>query len=136
MIRSVTIHCDGGARPNPGPAGAGVVVLDDASGDVVAEISESLGVSTNNEAEYRALILGLERALALGARHVTVRADSELVVKQVLGAYAVKKPHLEPLHARVTALLARFEGHTITHVRREHNRRADELATAAILRRR
>ena len=130
----VTVHCDGGARPNPGPAGTGAVVTDDSTGAVLAEISEPIGVATSNEAEYRALILALQKALAIGATRVAVRVDSELVVKQVSGDYRVKKAHLKPLHAEAMALLARFHGWTIEHVPRKQNTRADALADGAVQR--
>jgi len=128
---AVTIECDGSARPNPGPAGAGAVVCDEA-GIVLAEVSEPLGMSTSNVAEYHALLHALQRALDLGATHVNVRADSELMVRQINRAYSVKKPHLKPLHARALALFARFESWTIEQVPREQNARADALARAAI----
>jgi ribonuclease HI len=129
---AVTIRCDGGAQPNPGPAGAGVVIVDDATGDTLATISEPLGVRTNNEAEYAALILGLEKALALGATRVTVLADSELVVRQMNGDYAVRKPHLRRSHLAAKELLKRFESWQMRHIEREKNTLADKLANEAI----
>jgi ribonuclease HI len=131
-MRAVTIQCDGGAQPNPGPAGAGVVIVDDATGETLATISEPLGVRTNNEAEYAALILGLERALALGATRVTVLADSELVVRQMNGDYAVRKPHLRRSYLAAKELLKRFESWQMRHIEREKNTLADKLANEAI----
>jgi probable phosphoglycerate mutase len=133
-VRSVTIRCDGGASPNPGPAGAGAEIVDDSTGEVIAELSEPLGIATNNQAEYRALLIALERALELGAQAVTVYADSELVVRQVLGLYAVKDAALKPLHDRAKQMLERFARRSVHHVPREQNQRADALATAAIAR--
>jgi ribonuclease HI len=125
------LRTDGGARGNPGPAGAGFV-LQDSSGAVVADGGKFLGVATNNEAEYEALRWGLETALARGVRTIEVRADSELVVRQVLGVYRVKNARLAPLHAQVMRLLGEFEGHHVMHVRRAENQAADDLANAAM----
>ncbi|HVF54180.1 MAG TPA: reverse transcriptase-like protein [Actinomycetota bacterium] len=126
-----TINTDGGARGNPGPAGIGAVVRDD-SGEVIAELAESIGVATNNVAEYKALIAGLELALEKGLTHVEVRVDSELVVSQVNGLWRIKKDQLLLLAARARALLGRFESATIVHVRRELNSDADALANQAM----
>jgi ribonuclease HI len=132
-VLSVTIKCDGGARPSSGgPAGAGVQIFDDSTGQVIAEFSEPLGFATSNQAEYRALIIGLEQALKLGARRVNVRADSQLVIRQVLGQYAVRDAGLKPLHKRVMELLEKFESRDVQHIPRKQNKRADELATAAV----
>jgi ribonuclease HI len=125
------IHTDGAARGNPGPAGAGAV-LRDADGRLVAEIAQPLGRATNNVAEWTAVALALEEALRLGATHVDLRMDSELVARQLAGVYRVKHPDLKPLHARVTGLLGRLEGYTIGHVPRELNREADRLSNVAI----
>lgn len=125
-----TVNTDGACRGNPGPGGAGVVVKD-ADGAVLAELSRSLGRTTNNEAEYQALILGLEEAARLGARRLEVRMDSELAVRQLTGVYRVKNERLLPLYQRAKALLARFEGYEIVHVRRELNAEADSLASRA-----
>ena len=92
----LVVHVDGGARGNPGPAAIGVVVSEP-GGDVIDEVAERIGVATNNVAEYRALLLGLERAAALGAREVEIVNDSELVAKQLTGAYKVKHPAMKPL---------------------------------------
>jgi ribonuclease HI len=127
----VVVHSDGGARGNPGPAGIGVVVTD-AAGRVLAEIAEGIGHATNNVAEYRAVIAGLERARELGAARVRVRADSLLVVSQLAGAWKVKEAGLRPLWARARELASGFEQVTFEHVRRERNRAADALANRAM----
>jgi ribonuclease HI len=126
------IHTDGAARGNPGPAGAGAVLRDAADGSLVAEIATFLGVRTNNYAEWTAVELALEEALAHGARQVDLRTDSELVARQIAGRYRVKHPDLKPIHARVMAMLARFGGYTVGHVPRELNREADRLSNVAI----
>jgi ribonuclease HI len=122
---------DGAARGNPGPAGAGAV-LKKPSGEVLAEVSGFLGHTTNNVAEYKALLMGLERALALGIRRIEVRADSELLIKQLRGEYRVKDEKLKLLFAEAKALLARFASSKLLHVRREQNAEADRLANAGI----
>jgi len=125
------IYTDGGARGNPGPAAAGGVILAD-DGRVVAEISEYLGVATNNVAEYRALLLALDRALDAGFRRADVCMDSELIVRQLTGHYRVKDAKIIPLHAKARHLLARFDNGHIPHVRRDRNRHADKLVNAAL----
>jgi len=125
------LHADGASLGNPGSGGAGAVIYDD-QGRVVAEISQHLGLAvTNNEAEYQALILGLDRLRALGAENIRICLDSELVVRQVKGEYKVKNPRLAVLFRQVMALLSGFETYDIAHVRRELNRAADALASAA-----
>jgi ribonuclease HI len=126
------IHTDGAARGNPGPAGAGAVLRDAADGAILAEIAEPLGRATNNVAEWTAVRLALEEALRLGATHVDLRLDSELVARQISGIYRVKHPDLKPLHAAVMRLLARLNGYTVGHVPRELNRDADRLSNVAI----
>jgi ribonuclease HI len=126
----LVINVDGASRGNPGPAAIGVVIAD-ASGREVLAWGEAIGRTTNNVAEYRAAIAGLEKALELGARSVELRADSELLVHQVNGRYRVKNAGLRPLHAKVTELLGRFESWSAAYVPREKNARADALATAA-----
>ncbi len=125
------VYCDGASRGNPGPAAMGALVIDPA-GRVRHEVSERLGVATNNVAEYRGLIAGLEAALALGARRVEVRMDSELIVRQAIGRYKVKNPGLIPLHNRLLALRSRFDEVVFRHVPRTENRRADALANRAL----
>jgi ribonuclease HI len=127
----VVVYVDGGARGNPGPAGIGVVITDD-HGAELACANDFIGVATNNEAEYRALLLGLERALELGAREVEVVNDSQLVARQITGEYRVRKAELKPLHAQALATLRRFERWTVRSVPREQNERADGLVNDAI----
>jgi len=125
------IYTDGGARGNPGPAAAAGVIAA-ADGSPVAEVSEYLGVATNNVAEYRALILTLRRALDEGCRIVDVRMDSELVVRQLQGTYRVKDEKMRPLHAAAVKLLAQFERADVSHVRRDENKLADDLVNAVL----
>jgi len=122
---------DGGARGNPGPAGIGIVITA-GDGSVLARANDYIGVATNNAAEYRALLLGLERARELGAREVEVVNDSQLVARQVTGEYRVKKADLRPLHAEALAALGGFERWSIRSVPREQNVLADELVNDAI----
>lgn len=129
--RRLLIHTDGAARGNPGPAGAGAILRDE-SGTTVAEVAEYLGVRTNNYAEWTAVELALERALAEGASAVDLRLDSELVARQISGRYRVKHPDLKPIHQRVMALLGRMDAYTVGHVPRELNRDADRLSNVAI----
>jgi len=128
---SLTLHSDGGSRGNPGPAGAGAVLYDE-QGQEVAALSRYLGRTTNNEAEYQALLMGLKRAQELGARRLTVKMDSELIVRQLEGKYRVKAPGLKPMYDQAKRLLQGFASVTILHVRREFNKRADELANQAM----
>lgn len=127
----VVVHVDGGARGNPGPAAAASVVSS-TSGEVLDESSELIGVASNNVAEYRALLLGLARARALGATEVAVVNDSELIAKQVQGVYKVKHPAMRPLHGEAMRALAFFEGWQIRSVPRAQNARADALVNAAL----
>lgn len=122
---------DGGARGNPGPA-AIAAVLATPDGEVIEQAAEPIGRATNNVAEYRALLLGIERAVAFGAAELDLVGDSELVVRQVKGEYKVKDPGLRELHAQVRAALAGFERWSIRHVRREHNAEADRLVNEAL----
>lgn len=126
------IHTDGAARGNPGPAGAGAVLRDATTGEVLAEIAEPLGRATNNVAEWTAVRLALEEARRLGATHVDLRMDSELVARQISGVYRVKHPDLKPIHTATMALLRSFAGYTVGHVPRELNRDADRLSNVAI----
>jgi len=127
----LVVHVDGGARGNPGPAAVGVVVSTP-EGDVLDEIGQVIGVATNNVAEYRGLLLGLERARALGADEVEVVNDSELVARQVSGEYKVKHAGLKPLHREVLGALRGFARWSISPVPRERNARADALVNAAL----
>ena len=125
------MHVDGGARGNPGPAAAGAVVSA-SDGTVLDEASALLGEMTNNAAEYHGLLLGLERARALGATEVEVVNDSELVARQVTGVYKVKHAGMRPLHARALAVLEGFDTWSIRSVPREQNARADALVNGAL----
>jgi ribonuclease HI len=127
----MVVNVDGGARGNPGPAAVGVVVQD-ADGEVLEEVGERIGSATNNVAEYRAVLLGIERARALGASELELIGDSELIVRQVKGEYKVKDAALRELHAKVSRALAPFDGWSIRHVRRESNAEADRLVNEAL----
>lgn len=127
----VIVHVDGGARGNPGP-GAAACVVSSPAGDVIGEYTQLLGTVTNNVAEYRALLLGLERARELGAGEIEVIGDSELIAKQVRGLYRVKHVAMKPLHQAALAALARFERWSIRTVPRAQNARADALVNAAL----
>jgi ribonuclease HI len=127
----VVVNVDGGSRGNPGPAAIAAVVQD-AGGEVLEERGETIGRATNNVAEYRALLLGIERARALGATELELVGDSELVVKQVKGEYKVKDATMRKLHAEVKEALRDFESWSIRHVRREHNAEADRLVNEAL----
>ena len=131
--RTLIINADGASRGNPGPAAIGATIKDE-NGRLLASVSERIGRTTNNQAEYRALIAALEKAISLEARRVDIRLDSELVVRQVEGRYKVKKATLRPLYLRVGELLGQLEGFTLTHVPREQNAEADRLANAALKR--
>lgn len=126
------MYTDGGARGNPGPAGIGVFITDE-TGKMLEEHAVFLGHATNNQAEYKAVLLALERALALGAEGVEIRADSELLIKQANGEYKVKHPNIAPLYLQMknfeTALGNRVR---YRHVRREKNKDADRLANEAM----
>ena len=125
------IQADGASRGNPGEAGVGAVISD-ARGRTIKELKRFLGMATNNVAEYRAVILALEKALDFGAGSVTVYLDSELVVRQLRGEYRVREAHLKTLHRQALEILNRFSKYNIHHVPREENRRADQLANEAI----
>ena len=127
----VVVHVDGGSRGNPGPAAA-AAVISTPEGELIEEASTLLGVASNNVAEYRGLLLGLERAHALGATEVEVVNDSELVAKQLNGIYKVKHPDMRPLHAQALAALRAFERWSIRSVPREQNEQADALVNAAL----
>jgi ribonuclease HI len=127
----LVVHVDGGARGNPGPAAAAAVVSTP-DGDVVDEAHELLGVVTNNVAEYRGLLLGLDRARALGADEVEVINDSELVARQVNGEYKVKHADMKPLHAEATKALSQFARWRVRSVPRAQNAAADALVNQAL----
>ncbi|TMB53482.1 MAG: ribonuclease HI family protein [Chloroflexi bacterium] len=130
--RRLLIYTDGAARGNPGPAGLGAILRDAETGDTLAELATYLGVRTNNVAEWSAVEAALDEALRLGATHVDLRMDSELVARQIAGIYKVKHPDLKPIHSRVMAQLARLEGYTVGHVPRALNAEADRLSNVAI----
>jgi ribonuclease HI len=128
----LVVNVDGGARGNPGPAAIGAVVRD-GNGAVLEERGERIGTATNNVAEYRALLLGIERATELGASELELVGDSELIVRQVKGEYKVKDGTLRELHAEVKRALRPFgDRWAIRHVRREQNAEADRLVNAAL----
>ncbi len=124
-------YADGASRGNPGPAAIGAVLLDEAGREVYT-ISKPIGVATNNQAEYRAAIAAVEAALALGARRLELRMDSELVVRQLQHRYRVRDPVLRRLFARLVELRRRFQEFTVKAIPRAENRRADALANRAL----
>jgi probable phosphoglycerate mutase len=126
-----TAHCDGGSRGNPGPSGYGAVI-EDASGHVVAELSGFLGIRTNNYAEYSGLLGVLRWTIEHGAKRLRVISDSELMVKQMQGKYAVKSPILRPLYEEARKLSRRIESFEMRHTLRGGNKRADQLANEAM----
>ena len=130
-VERVVVYVDGGARGNPGPAGIGVVIAD-ASGNELARANDYIGVATNTTAEYRALLLGLERARDLGARELRIVNDSQLVERQVSGQYKVKSADLRPLHEQALGALRHFERWSIHSVPRAENELADSLVNEAI----
>jgi probable phosphoglycerate mutase len=125
----ISAHCDGGARGNPGPAGFGALIQD-ADGTVLAELSEFLGIQTNNFAEYCGLLAALDFALQNG--HRRLRVVSELMVKQIQGKYQVKSPILRPLYDQAKKKIAQLEGFQIAHALRHKNKDADRLANQAM----
>ena len=126
-----TAHCDGGARGNPGPSGYGAVI-EDSQGQVVARLSQFLGIQTNNYAEYSGLLALLEWAIATGAKSLRVISDSELMVKQMKGQYKVKSPGLRPLWEEAKRRAARLDRFEIRHTLRGGNKEADQLANEAM----
>ena len=127
----IEIYVDGGSRGNPGPSGVGVVILD-ANGKRLKEVSKYIGEATNNIAEYNALLYGLEEALMLRVDEIVVNLDSELVAKQLTGDYRVKDSILKPLFERAMNMLNSFKGFEIRHIEREKNKEADKLVNRAI----
>jgi ribonuclease H / adenosylcobalamin/alpha-ribazole phosphatase len=128
---SVVVSCDGAARGNPGPAGIGVVVSTH-DGTVLEELGEGIGPATNNVAEYRAAIAGLELAAKHGAKRVHLRSDSRLLIEQLAGRWKVKNPPLQRLHEEARALIKGFEKVTLEHVPRERNKEADRMANVGV----
>jgi ribonuclease HI len=129
-VSRVTVNVDGGARGNPGPAAIGVVLR--ADGEVLEEVGETIGEATNNVAEYRALLRGIELAAARGASELELIGDSELVVRQVEGRYKVKNAGMKELHEEVKRALREFDSWSIRHVRRAENADADRLVNQAL----
>lgn len=131
-MEELVIYTDGGSRGNPGDAGIGAVIYDINKENILKEISQYIGIQTNNVAEYTALLKALEQATQMGARRVKLYLDSELIVKQIKGEYRVKNEGLIPIYNMVSALLKKFDAYEITHVRREFNKLADKLVNKAI----
>ena len=129
--KNLIIHADGASRGNPGPSAIGVVIEDE-QGRVVARISKAIGITTNNRAEYLALIAGLKEALKLGAESVELKMDSELVVRQLTGKYRVRNPALKPLFEQAHQLMKEFQSSPIVHIPREQNKAADALCRRAL----
>jgi ribonuclease HI len=125
------INTDGLSKNNPGPAAIGAI-LKDTCGKIVATISQAIGVATNNEAEYRAIVTALEKALKLGAKQIELRSDSELVVNQLNGRYKIKSTALRPFYLQTAKLLGQFEKVAVVYVPREQNTEADRLANEAL----
>jgi len=130
-IKRALIFTDGVAEPNPGPAAIGAAIKDE-QGKLIASISQPIGRATNNQAEYRAVIAALEKAIGLGADQVDMRSDSELVVNQINGRYRVKNAALKSLHQQVKQLQSQLKGFTITYIPRRQNKEADSLAGKAL----
>lgn len=130
-MKKLWLSTDGGARGNPGPAAAGWVVKDE-NGKLLLEHGQYLGETTNNVAEYTALIEALKSASLLGATDVEIFMDSELIVKQMSGEYKIKQPHLQELAGQVRRLLTDFDNYTFKHVLRAYNKEADRMVNQAI----
>ena len=128
--KKVVICSDGASRGNPGPAAIGATIRDE-RGRLITSIAQPIGRATNNQAEYRAVIAALERAITLGAREVEVRSDSEWLVKQINGRYRVKAASIKPLYQRVKQLEGQLGGFAIKHISRRQNTEADSLANSA-----
>jgi ribonuclease HI len=130
-LTSVRMWIDGGSRGNPGASAVGVLI-EDVDGNTVATVSRAIGITTNNVAEYSALLVGLDKAAELGATEVEVISDSELLVRQMLGQYRVKNAGLQPLFAEARAKATKFARFSIRHTGREHNAKADGLVNNAL----
>jgi ribonuclease HI len=130
-VKKVVIFTDGASLGNPGQAAIGAILKDE-EGRLISRLSRRIGQATNNQAEYRAVIAALERAISLGVNRVEMLSDSELVVKQINGKYRVKKATLKPLYQKVKQLQSQLQGFSINHVTREQNIEADELANIAL----
>jgi len=130
-IERVAITADGASRGNPGPAAIGATIKD-GQGKLIARVSRRIGTATNNQAEYQAVIAALKEAIRLGVRKVDIRLDSELVVRQLSGRYRVKNAVLKSLYREVKQLQERLEALTVTHIPRNQNKEADQLANMAL----
>jgi len=130
-VNRVIICADGASLGNPGPSAIGATIKDE-QGKLIARISQRIGRATNNQAEYRAIIAALEEAARLGAKQVDISSDSQLVVRQINGEYRVKKATLKPLYQQVKKLQSLLDGFTITHIPRQQNQEADNLANMAL----
>jgi len=130
-MSKVIVYTDGASRGNPGHAGIGIVFMDE-KGNVVKEISEYIGETTNNIAEYTALVTALKEAVEMNFEEIEVISDSELMVKQINGEYQVKNQGLKPLYSEACRLLKEFKNYYVRHVGREQNKRADALANQGI----
>ena len=131
MDNKVILQTDGGARGNPGPSAIAAVFYNEDL-EILNSCSEFIGNATNNTAEYKALILGIESALKNSYSNLDIRMDSELIVKQIKGEYKVKDENLKLLHAKARELLSKVEYYTISHVRREQNKEADRLVNVCL----
>jgi ribonuclease HI len=129
--KKVIVFTDGAAEPNPGPAAIGAVIKDE-QGKVITTISQSIGRATNNQAEYWAIFTAMEEAIKLGATHIELKSDSELVVRQINGIYRVKKLELKPLYQKVKHLQGLLQDFTVTYIPRWQNAEADRLASLAL----
>lgn len=129
--KRIEIYIDGGSRGNPGPAGIGVVILDE-RGKKIKDIAKYIGETTNNVAEYNALLYGLEEVLIIRADEILINMDSELVAKQLSGDYRVKDSNIKPLFERALNMLKSFKSFEIKHIEREKNKEADKLVNKAI----
>jgi len=129
--KKVVIFTDGASQGNPGLAAIGAIIKNE-QGRIITSISQGIGRTTNNQAEYRAIIAALENAVSLGANQVDMRSDSELVVRQINGRYRVKNASLKPLYQEVKQLQSQLKDFTITHIPRQQNTEADSLANMAL----
>ncbi len=130
-MQGAILYSDGGSRGNPGNAAIGIVITD-VRGNILRELSQYIGIQTNNVAEYKALSRGLELALDMGITEITCFLDSELVVKQILGEYKVKNERMIPMYNMVIPLTKKFKKFNIKHIRREKNKKADALVNEAL----
>lgn len=130
-VHKVTIYTDGAARGNPGPAAIGATIKDE-TGNLITSVSRRIGITTNNQAEYRAIITALDKAVSLGAKQVMVKSDSELAVNQINGRYKIKNAGLRPLYQEVVKLTGALESFKITYIPRARNSEADALANKAL----